>query len=506
MPDLRFPAVRALLSSTTDVIGVRIPVAIIAVMGFVFIWVATVLSQAPRIEAALQKTVNDVLSDSGFARVEANISGRDVTLTGSVSSPDAGARASSLAAAVTGVRAVHSTTDVVPLRLPYLIVRRVGDSVLVIAGQLPNPDIAARLLQQVTGSIRHHSLVEDLLVDPEVALPTWAEVVTAVAQEANHLQGLEFEIGAGQVAVGGLLENRSDYTVITHRLGSLLESVGTEFVNRIGIAPRNLDLDVGVVATDQVGAIETGNSSLRDPDVDPTDSDQDNGQGHGATDSSELNPELEKDEEINPAQVEQEALDSDSVALAAVVEESGLPGEEAEAGEVPPGDSDAVAHSNESNAEENAEVADAESQSAVNESAVGLVSVEDETLTLNRCQSRINELLVSNPITFPPSVVEITVDNTTIIKKLSEIIYDCPTFSILIGGHTDSRGSESSNLVLSEQRAASVMEALRALGVEKTRLDARGFGSTIPVATNETSEGRRLNRRIEIILSEPEQG
>ena len=94
MPDLRFPALRALLSSTTDVIGVRIPVAVIAVVGFVLIWVATVLFQAPRIEASLQNTVEDVLVDSGFARMQANVSGRDVTLTGSVSSPDAGARAS----------------------------------------------------------------------------------------------------------------------------------------------------------------------------------------------------------------------------------------------------------------------------------------------------------------------------------------------------------------------------------------------------------------------------
>ena len=73
--------------------------------------------------------------------------------------------------------------------------------------------------------------------------------------------------------------------------------------------------------------------------------------------------------------------------------------------------------------------------------------------------------------------------------------------SIDIAGHTDSVGSEDYNQQLSEQRAASVKAYLVAHGVEENRITISGYGETMPRDTNDTVEGRRLNRRVEIRIN-----
>ncbi len=69
-----------------------------------------------------------------------------------------------------------------------------------------------------------------------------------------------------------------------------------------------------------------------------------------------------------------------------------------------------------------------------------------------------------------------------------------------IEGNTDSQGSASSNLKLSERRAKSILEYLVSRGIERTRIIARGNGATRPIASNRTPEGRALNRRTEVLF------
>ncbi len=100
-------------------------------------------------------------------------------------------------------------------------------------------------------------------------------------------------------------------------------------------------------------------------------------------------------------------------------------------------------------------------------------------------------------------------DRSTILqqsyKELSSLIamlHDNPKIRIEIGGHTDSQGSASYNLKLSENRAKSVAEYLTAKGIDPKRIQYRGYGKTKPIADNSTEEGQAKNRRVEIkILS-----
>jgi outer membrane protein OmpA-like peptidoglycan-associated protein len=80
-----------------------------------------------------------------------------------------------------------------------------------------------------------------------------------------------------------------------------------------------------------------------------------------------------------------------------------------------------------------------------------------------------------------------------------------PDKSIVVEGHTDSQGSDESNLALSEQRARSVRDYLVSQGVAQERITAKGLGETQPLATNDTSEGRANNRRVEIVIGNAKQ-
>ena len=89
------------------------------------------------------------------------------------------------------------------------------------------------------------------------------------------------------------------------------------------------------------------------------------------------------------------------------------------------------------------------------------------------------------------------------IDRLVEYMESNPKRELLIEGHTDSRGSEAYNRQLAADRAAAVAEALVQRGIARSRLRTVGLGEAYPVASNESSAGRQENRRVEIVVSDP---
>ncbi len=87
------------------------------------------------------------------------------------------------------------------------------------------------------------------------------------------------------------------------------------------------------------------------------------------------------------------------------------------------------------------------------------------------------------------------------LAKVSGIILAYPTLHLAVEGHTDSVGGDDYNQALSEHRAQSVRDYFVQQGISATSIEARGFGKTEPIATNDTPEGRQQNRRVELILS-----
>jgi outer membrane protein OmpA-like peptidoglycan-associated protein len=86
------------------------------------------------------------------------------------------------------------------------------------------------------------------------------------------------------------------------------------------------------------------------------------------------------------------------------------------------------------------------------------------------------------------------------LDKLTKLMFVNPTLRIEVGGHTDNAGSDADNLKLSDQRANAVRDFLVKKGIEAARITAKGYGETQPMATNDTEEGRALNRRTEVVV------
>ena len=71
---------------------------------------------------------------------------------------------------------------------------------------------------------------------------------------------------------------------------------------------------------------------------------------------------------------------------------------------------------------------------------------------------------------------------------------------IHLKGHTDSDGDDENNFILSHKRAKSVSDYLIKTGIDKARITYEGYGESRSVATNETKEGKRENRRVELLI------
>jgi outer membrane protein OmpA-like peptidoglycan-associated protein len=84
------------------------------------------------------------------------------------------------------------------------------------------------------------------------------------------------------------------------------------------------------------------------------------------------------------------------------------------------------------------------------------------------------------------------------LDKVAESLIQYPDSLVDVYGHTDSTGSDAFNQTLSESRARTVMNYLITKGVPAARLRSQGFGETMPIASNDTAEGRSKNRRVEI--------
>jgi outer membrane protein OmpA-like peptidoglycan-associated protein len=87
------------------------------------------------------------------------------------------------------------------------------------------------------------------------------------------------------------------------------------------------------------------------------------------------------------------------------------------------------------------------------------------------------------------------------LAKISGIVLAYPSLKLAVEGNTDSVGTEAFNQQLSEQRAEGVRSFLTQQGVPESSTTATGFGKTRPIASNDTSEGRQQNRRVELIVS-----
>jgi outer membrane protein OmpA-like peptidoglycan-associated protein len=102
-------------------------------------------------------------------------------------------------------------------------------------------------------------------------------------------------------------------------------------------------------------------------------------------------------------------------------------------------------------------------------------------------------------LNFISGSADLTDEAKVILDELAETLLAYPDLRIRVSAHTDSRGDDQENMLLSRRRALTVSKHLVAAGVSKFRLEAVSYGETKPIASNDTRDGRMQNRRVELI-------
>ena len=103
-------------------------------------------------------------------------------------------------------------------------------------------------------------------------------------------------------------------------------------------------------------------------------------------------------------------------------------------------------------------------------------------------------------LTFDTNSTEITPSFFSVLNSVVLVFKEYPKTSIRVAGHTDSVGSESYNLGLSQKRAQAVASYFTAQGVAHQRFQVIGYGESVPIASNQSPEGRAQNRRVELLV------
>ncbi len=161
----------------------------------------------------------------------------------------------------------------------------------------------------------------------------------------------------------------------------------------------------------------------------------------------------------------------------------------------------ALARQNAKRAAQAAAVAEQQAARADQRStAARRAELERELAELKARETEHDLVLTLGDVLFAPNHSEPTTAAVQKLYPLVTILKEQPQRSIRIDGYTDSRGTESSNLDLSQRRADAVRDFLIDNGISPRRITARGYGKANPIASNTTLAGRRENRRVEVIV------
>ena len=121
-----------------------------------------------------------------------------------------------------------------------------------------------------------------------------------------------------------------------------------------------------------------------------------------------------------------------------------------------------------------------------------------ENLQLRETESGV--VVTLGDVLFASGEAQLVEGGRSSLEEVVDLLQTEPDKKIRVEGHTDSLGDAEANLLLSEQRAQAVREALISLGVASERVSALGMGEDFPIASNEDEAGRARNRRVDVIL------
>lgn len=133
-------------------------------------------------------------------------------------------------------------------------------------------------------------------------------------------------------------------------------------------------------------------------------------------------------------------------------------------------------------------------------------ALESEIAAMNARETERGLLLTLGDVLFATGRADLKAGTIADLDKLAAFLTKYSDRTVTIEGHTDNVGSDEYNVGLSQRRADSVRSYLMRQGVDASRLRTTGLGESVPVVANDTEGNRQLNRRVEIIVSNPPTG
>jgi OOP family OmpA-OmpF porin len=115
-----------------------------------------------------------------------------------------------------------------------------------------------------------------------------------------------------------------------------------------------------------------------------------------------------------------------------------------------------------------------------------------------------NHVVITEKIQFEVNSAKIKPESNSLLDEIADVVKKSPQLKkVQVEGHSSSEGDAKANTQLSDDRAKSVVAALESRGVKPGLLVGKGFGSSVPIATNDNEAGREINRRVDFVILEP---
>jgi OOP family OmpA-OmpF porin len=443
------------------------------------LWIAAIWTGTVPLEADLAARATAALKDTVLDKVRVGVSGRDVALSAEAFSEEGRRSAVGQVETVAGVRRVDDYTSLVPEARPFLWSAERDVVRVTLSGHAPLPAIRAKLAEAARAALKGVE-VADRMTLARGAPPRFEGAALLLIEQVGRLKDGKITLSGTSVSLAGMAREIGSREAIAAALRNLPEGY-TVAENAIKAPPyvfqANKDPVAGTVTLSgyvpdnavHAAIVEAvGRKFFSEKLVDNLKASAGAPQGFanaavaalGALSRVSTGALVMSDREVK--------LSGDALYAVAAEQIRGELGPSLPAGW----------------------------KAAAEVSVKPVASPVDPTV----CQQLFFELLGKARIRFASGSATIDADSMGLLDRLIETALRCPTAHIEVAGHTDNVGDEAANKALSEKRALAVTDYLIRAGLPADRLTATGYGSSQPVAANDTEDGKAKNRRIDFVV------
>ena len=449
------------------------------VIPLVIFWAMAAWSNTAPLESDLAERATAALKDTVLDKTRIEVAGRDVTFAADAFSQDGRHSAVAAVEAVPGVRLVNDQTRLVPEAKPFVWSAERDVVRVTLGGSSPLPASKGRLMEAARAGLGGVEVVDQMNLS-RGAPPRFDDAASLLIDQIGKLKDGKFAITDTKVSLSGMARDLGGREAIAAALKNLPEGFSVAaneikappYVFQAYKDPVALTLTLTGYVPDNNAHTALAAAAARKFFSEKVVDNLKSSVGAPAGFASAVVPALGALSRLSTGTLvvsdREVKLSGDALYDAAVAQiRAGL------AKDFPVG------------WQVNADI-------SINPAAAPV----DSTV----CQQLFSDLLAKGKIRFESARATIDPDSAGLLDRLIETALRCPTANIEIAGHTDSDGEDSSNQALSEKRAQAVMDYLVKAGLPSDRFTAMGYGSTQPIAANDTDEGKAQNRRIDFLV------